>query len=890
MPTSDGGEKQEARLPRIAAAILSALIPRAERDELLHDLASEFGERASQHGSLHAHLWCWRQIISSTPSLINRSWWRGRTGFEPRANAMQPGGPAMEQWIMDARHALRRLIRRPRYAMLAILTLALGIGGTAAIFGVARGIFFDPLPYTNAESIALFSSPFDWNQQEFTFLRGNTPGFSQIAQYTNHDVTLETGDGPARIMPGIAASSELFSVLGARPLRGRTFQSTDDVQGAEAVVVISYGLWQELGGSDAILQQRIRLGGIPTTVIGVMPRGFWFPSPTVRVWVPQQLNPTEHIGNFALVGRVAPGQSIETMQPAIAKLGAMLRERFTYTKRWDKTQNASVQSVREAIVAPLRPTLLATFVAMGMILLIACANVASLMLGQVEGRTTELAVRTALGATRARLTRQLIGEAVILGAIAGAVGAVFAGIVFRSLVASMPLGAWAETASLDWRVFAMAMIIAVGAALTISLAPTLALWRGRLREVIGAGRTQGVARRGVRLESMLVVAEVAIAVLMTSGAGLLVRSVQNLYAINPGVESRGVGVVDVVLPTDVDDDRRKVIVRNLIAGVRDVPGVKSAAVVQRLPLRGGGWNSGITIEGMPDLERSTTFTRIASPDYLATMGVAVKKGRIFEESDMAVSPTDSSGGVIVINEALAKKYFGTTDPIGRRMGTGFGPTLSTVIGVVGDVAEGNLTDAAAPARYMPYTRIPFMVSGQTIVFRVDEKQTPVALLPAVRAALIATDPRVAIQEATTMEQVLALAVGPARQILTLVALLTVLALLLGAIGIYGVMSHFVARRQRDWGIRIALGLSPVRVLSGVVGHSTSLVGVGIALGLIGFLVLARLLTSLIYGVGAADPLTIGASIAALLVTGVVAALLPALRASRTDPAVALREQ
>jgi ABC-type antimicrobial peptide transport system permease subunit len=245
---------------------------------------------------------------------------------------------------------------------------------------------------------------------------------------------------------------------------------------------------------------------------------------------------------------------------------------------------------------------------------------------------------------------------------------------------------------------------------------------------------------------------------------------------------------------------------------------------------------------------------------------------------------------VLINEALAKKYFGTANPLGRRITNGFGPAMATVVGVVRDVAEGNLTDAAAPVRYVPYSRLSFMVPGQTLVFRVEGNQQPVALLPSVRSAITTANPRVAIQEATTMEQVLARAAGPAKQVLTLVTLLTTLALLLGAIGIYGVMSHFVARRQRDWGIRIALGLSPARVLSGVVGHCTSLVGIGIGLGLLGFVLLARLLTSLVYGISTTDPLAVGGSIVALMAVGIVAALLPALRASRTDPAVVLREQ
>jgi hypothetical protein len=419
---------------------------------------------------------------------------------------MQPGGPAMEQWIMDARHAMRRLRRRPTYASLAVLTLALGIGGTAAVFGIVRRVLLDPLPYADEGSLALFWRPFDWTQQEFAYLRGRVPGFASVAQYRDDDATLEVGDGPARLVPGIAASHELFDVLGVHPVLGRTFEPHDDVRGAEPVAVVSYDLWQELGGQPSILGQRIRLGGANTTVIGVMGRGFWFPTPYARVWVPQQLDPTEDVG------------------------------------------------------------------------------------------------------------------------------------------------------------------------------------------------------------------------------------------------------------------------------------------------------------------------------------------------------------------------------------------------VVHDVAEGNLTDPPAPARYVPYTLLTFMAPGQTIVFKVGANQRPAALLPAVQAAMRQVAPRVAVQEATTMDEVLAMAVGPVRQIMALVAPLTSLALVLGAVGIYGVMSHFVARRRRDWGIRIALGLNPARVLSGVVGHGISLIALGIGFGLGAFMLLARLLTSLIYGIGTTDPVAIGGAVVALALVGAVAALVPAVRASRTDPVTVLREQ
>ena len=877
--------------PKLATAILRRLLPYAERAEVLDDLAAEYRERASTNSALNARLWYWRQVISSLPSLLRRTLWRGQTGFEPRASGMQTGGPGAEQWIMDARHAVRRLVRRPRYAILAILTLALGIGGTAAVFGISRAIFLDPLPYAAPESIALFSSAFGWSQQEFAFLRdAGVPGFSQVAQYRFGDATLELGDSPSQLVGFSMASSELFNVLGARAAIGRTFESGDDALGAAPIAVISYGLYEQLGGTSAVLGQRIRLNGAQTTVVGIMPRGFYFPQPTVRVWVPQPLDVAEHVGNFALVGRVAPGSHIDHMGPSLAQLATRLRARFTYTPQWDKTQGLWVKSVRESIAEPMRPTLIAVMVAMGMILLIACANVAALMLGQIEGRTAELAVRAALGASRLRIARQLVAESIVLGVAAGIAGALIAAGGFRWLVQALPLGAFAETATLSWSVFAAAMIVALVTAVAISMVPTVSLWRGQLRGTLVASRTMGIAGRGFRTENLLVVAEVAVAVLMVAGAGLIARSVQKLYEIDPGVRAHGLGVVDIVLPSDLSNDQRKLVVRDLIVGVKAIPGVSNTAVVQRLPLRGQAWTSGIEIEGKPEMKRISTTVRIVSPGYIETMGIAVQEGRTIAESDLLPTAGDTSGGVILINEALAKKYFGAENPIGRRITSGFTDKMSRIIGVVHDVAECDLTAAATPVRYLPYTAWDMMVPYQTLVFRVADGRTPLGTLDEVRNTIRRIAPRVPVQEATTMDRVLAQAAGPARQVLALVTMLTGLALLLGAIGIYGVMSHFVARRKRDWGIRIALGLTPSRVLTGVVGQSTALVATGIVIGLAAFALLSRFLGALMYGVGRGDPYALSAAIVGLLTVGVVASLIPALRASGTDPAVVLREQ
>jgi putative ABC transport system permease protein len=874
-------------VPRLPLAILRALLPLAERDEVLADLASEYATRSRQRGPARARRWIWGQVARSLPSLAARTWWRGWSGFEPAASEMKPGGPTVEQLIIDARHAARRLVRRPLYSAIAIVTLAIGIGGTAAILAIARSVLVEHLPYRDEARLAAFWAPFDWTQEEFAWLRGRVPGFDRVAQYQPYDATLEVGDAPARLVSGTASSTELFDVLGARPLLGRTFEPQDDAPGAPEAVVLSYGLWREIGGSDAIVGRQIRLGGASHTVVGVMPRGFWFPSPASRIWISQPVDPGQRTGNYALVGRLAAGSGPDAMANHVAQLTRMLGERFTYPEQWDKTRSAWIRPLRAVLVGGMRPALVATLVAMGMILLIACANVAALMLGQVEGRATELAVRSALGARRRRIMAQLTTEALMLGLASGAVGAGVAGASLQLLVDSLPLGAWGVTARLDWRIFGTAMTVAVLAALGISLVPSLSLWRGRLRGALGTARTAGVGARGARLEGGLVVAEVALALLVSCGAGLVMRSVSHLYAIDPGVDVARIGVADVVLPSDLTTVRRKQVLGELVAGIRALPGIEHAAVVQHLPLRGSAWSSGVTIDGTPDLPATTTFVRLVSADYFATMGVPVMAGRAFEATDELVAPGDSSGFPIVVNEAFVRKYLPGEAPIGRRVGSGLGRAMGRIIGVVRNVAEAELTADPAPARYLLLQSLPLTPSGQTIVFRAAG--APRTLLPMLRGEIPRLAPRIAVDRLTTMQDVVALAAGPARQVIALVVVLAGLALVLGALGIYGVISHLVARRRRDWSVRIALGMSPSRVVAGVVRSGARLVVAGIVLGLVLFLALARLLGSLLYGVGATDPASIAGASIVLLSIGAVAALVPALRASRTDPADVLRE-
>ena len=888
MPHDDPTSDDDAlKLPRFAAALLRLFLPHAERDEVLADLEAEHRARAREEGRVAARAWVWRQVLGSAPALAGRGWWSGWSGFQPRANWMQPGGSMFESWAREVRYTLRRLRHRPTYAALTALTLSLGVAGTAAVYGIARKLLVEPLPYRAEEEVAAFWSPGDWSEAELLHLEPVLGGFRGVAAYRSADATLRVDDGPARLVPGISATAELFRVLGAAPALGTGFRRGDDRLGADRVAVLSHALWQELGGDPAIIGQRVELSGIPRTIVGVMPPGFWFPDPTVRVWLGETLDPENGSGNYALIGRMPPGTTVEGMTGPIGRVTASLGERFDYPAEWDKTQNAVLTPLRDRLVGPVRPALLAMLAAMAVILLIACVNVSALMLGQVDSRGTEMAVRTALGAGRHRLLRQLVVEALVIGALAGILGAALAWVGFRFLVGALPLGALAETARVDWTVFAAAMGTALLAATLVALVPGATIARSDLQARLTRTRTGGVAGRGGRLEGALVVAQVALVLLMAAGAGLLIRSVENLRAIDPGVETEGVAVIDVVLPVSVPSEERPPIVRDVVAAVAALPGVRSAAATQRLPLRGPSDIWGIGVEGRPELESTTTAFRVVTPGYFETMGMPLRGGRTLLATDAAADSV--AEGTVVVNQALADEYFPGQDPLGRRISFMDG-RWDRIVGVVADADEGSLTAEPTPARYMVYEQVPWLLAGQTVVIRTRPGVDAASVLDAARRAIQGAAPGVAVRELTTMERVFNAAIGPARQVMSLLALLGALALVLGSIGVYGVVSHFVTRRRRDWGIRLALGMKPREVVRAVVGRGGALVGAGIVLGLVGFLLLARLLASFLYGVGTADPLALAGAVAVLLAAGLLAAWLPARRAGRIDPAVVLRDQ
>jgi putative ABC transport system permease protein len=882
-PTTAAG-----RLGGTAAAVLRLFLPRAERDEVLEDLAAEYAERRRTSGVIAPRLWLWRQVLGSVPPLVRRACWRGWTGFEPRASRFHSGGPVFESWIVDLRYSARRLSSRPTYTLLAVLTLALGVSGTAAIFSVVRALLLEPLPIAREHEVGVFWMEGSWTEREFLHLRPDVPGFDRVAAFKSADgATLELPGEPLRLLRGVSASAELFDVLGAGAWMGRTFGPGDDVPGAEPVAVLSHRLWQELGADAAMVGRHLLLGGGQRTIVGVMPPGFWFPDPTIEVWLARALDPAREVGELGLIGRVAEGRSLGHMEAPLGAIVAALGQAFAYPPgEWDKTRAPAITPIRDHLVGDIRPALVATFVAMALILLIACVNVSALMLGQVGGRASELAVRSALGAGRQRLLQQFVAESMVIGALAGLAGALLAAASFGLLLRSLPLGALAESATLDWTIFWSALALALPLSAGLAVVPASAVWRSNLQGTMAAARTTGITTRGGRLEAGLVVSQVALAVLLAAGAGMLIRSVANLRAIDAGVDVRGVAVLDATVPTEMNAAERRRTYLAAIDALQSLPGLRAAAATQRLPLLGSSDNWGIAVEGRPDLGDTTTAVRLVTRDYFEALGVRVLQGRGFLRIDHAGTPR-----VVVVNEALAAKYFPGEDPVGRVIHTGFDAEGERIVGVVQDVAEARLTDTAVAARYMLYEQVPGgILPGTSFVLRAVHPEQEAALIATARQVLARDVPRLAVHRVTTMEALLDQAVGPAGQVVRLVSLLAALALVLGGIGVYGMVSHFVTRRSREYGIRIALGLPPARVLSEVVRRGLRLVAFGSLVGVAAALALTRLLGSLLYGVSATDAPALAGAVLALLVAGALAALVPARRASRTDPAVVLREQ
>ena len=803
------------------------------------------------------------------------------------------------EFAADMRHAVRQMRRRFAFSAAVILTLGLGIGATVALLSVVNSLLLRPLPYAHEDRVRVFWMDYDWRGEEYDFVRERPGVFDALATFSTNGAPYHAStraEGSASLLGYVETTSSLFGVLGARAHLGRTLQADDDRPGAPQVIVISYGMWQQdLGGDPNVIGHQILIDGKTVTVVGVMPKSFYFPSPDMRAWRPLQLDPAtsfyHNVGYLVVVGRVRAGVAPGLVQSDIQRIARSLGERFTYTAGWDKTKNATSQPVRTYLLGNVRVPVLLLFGAVTLLLLIACGNAAALILARTSDRTGELAVRVALGAGQRRLARQILSEAFVLALGAAVLGSAIAVGAFSALVASLPLqGGLAEAVTMGWMTFVGAFGLALVVAVSISLAPIRNVLRGRLDAIGGLNRERsetGLRRSTRRVHGALVAGQVTLAVLLVAGATLLIRSVERLRAIDLGFNPRYVTTFTLVAGRDEPDEARLQFFRDIVARVSAMPGVSAAGLTNRLAVRDGGYQGPVLPEGRPDLEgpkRPNSLYRTATPDFFRTMSMRLREGRGIDSMDVARALP-----VTVISESFARRIWPGQSAIGKHINTGFSGTMTsrTIVGVVAETRMTNVTGDVPFTMWVPFDQ---SSSPEGAVLVVRSTGSVASLTTAIRNASAELDPRVAVARVETMDQVVATALAQPLRLRFFLTLFGALALALGGIGVYGVVSYAVARRRAEYAIRVALGASPGRVLGEVFQRGLAPVALGTAVGVIAAFAFGRVLAGVLFGVQPTDAVSIATAASLLLISGAVATLAPALRAGRTDPAGALRAE
>jgi putative ABC transport system permease protein len=801
----------------------------------------------------------------------------------------------MSDWSSAFTHALRSLRRQPTFTLIALATLALGIGANTAIFSVIKTVVLNPLPYPDPERIVVVweVSP-EGNQDRVsipTFEDWRTEALSlgSLAAYRHVDFSF-SGRGDPQNVPGVRATPELFTVLQANAMLGRAFTRDEAVVGADRVVVVSHGFWSRaLGADSGVVGQTIRLDAVPYTVIGVMPPAFEFPtSTTVEVWAPLAFDPKDMHGrsrqarSLTVVGRLAEGATAARAQDEIGVLAQRIATEYAAS---NKGWSARVVAAHEQLVGASRPALMVLMGAVGFLLLIVCANMANLLLARLSSRKREFAVRAALGASRWEVARPIMAESILLAVGGGALGLAAAFALLRALAvlpdARLPR---LDQLQMDLGVLAFTAGISVIVALAFGMVPALHASRTDLRAELSesAGTTASPYARHVL--GGLVVVEVALALVLLVGAGLMIRSFSKLLQVDPGFQAKNVVGAQVLLPSTKYRERQNLarFYEDVIERLRRAPGVTNASAVSTLPMSDVGMAMALpfNVEGQqpPRGEDPLADVRIVAPGYFETMGIRLLEGRFLDERDVEAAPRTS-----VINETMARRYFPDRSPLGQIVQNPHG--RSEVVGVVADVRAQGLDTEPKKQVYLPLRQSP--MAGMAVVARTE--QDPLALGSTIQRIIWSVDPEQPIYRLSTMDQILARAVFLPRLSTTLLALFALAALLLAALGIYGVLSYSVSQRTREIGLRMALGSSGSQTVGLVVRHSLLLVALGGALGLVAAVFLARTMAGVLYGVGPFDVPAFALSLVVLVLAGIGASLLPALRATRVDPMVALRD-
>jgi predicted permease len=810
----------------------------------------------------------------------------------------------LEDLWRDLRYGARMLAKNPGFTLVAALTLALGIGANTAIFSVVNGVLLRPLPYKDPQRLVTVFAPRRMDQEflissgGFTVLRHQNQVFEQVAAFLPMlDSSSITGDGEPEYLGGVTVSANLFTLLGVEARYGRTFLPEEEKPGANRVVVISHGLWRRRFGSDhKIIGRTISLNHEPYTVIGVMPPGFQFPPGgtsngwlplEIDIYIPLALTP-EEINNqgkaLPVIARLKSQVGIEQAQAEMTGVAARIKRQYPDTNR---DESIRLAPYHQQMVGRVRLALLVLLGAVGFVLLIACANVANLLLARAAGRRKEMAVRVALGAGRRRVIRQLLTESVLLAVLSGSLAMLVAfwGVSLLQTIIPENLPR-ADEIGIDGRVFGFTLLISLGAGILFGLIPALQASKVNLSDALkDGGRSSGGSGHN-RLRNLLVVSEVALALALLIGAGLMSRSFIRLMSVDPGLDPRNVLTADIRLSrSKYSRPQQAVFFQQLLERLRAVPGIQAAGVVYPMPLSGMEENVAFDIEGQPPPapgDQRTAGPRGVGPGYFKAQGIQILKGRVFTEIDGGDTPP-----VVVINEALARRYWPDQDPIGRRISfdsRNGQPIWRQIVGVVKGVRHMALSEEPRSEFYTPFTQYP--LAFMTLVARTDGD--PLNFVAAVRGQVQVVDKDQPISNVRTMEERLASAVSQRRFNLILLSIFAGLALSLAAIGIYGVMSYLVAQRAHEIGVRMALGAQTGDVLKLVIRQGMGLALTGVSIGLIIAFGLTRLLRNLLFGVSVTDPLTYFVIALLLATVALLACYLPARRATKIDPLVALR--
>jgi putative ABC transport system permease protein len=811
------------------------------------------------------------------------------------------GSNFVESLLQDLRYGVRAMIRTPGFTAVAVIALALGIGANAAIFGVVNAVLLRPLAYKNADQLVTIlhregnpvavANYIDWRDQSKSFEAMGA------ADYWSPNLT--GVDSPEHIR-GLRVTQNLLPLLGVDPILGRLFVPGEDQKGGEHEVILSYGLWQRrFSGDRNVIGQTVKLDGEAYAVIGVMPREFKFApfwATHAELWVPNAFGDRIHNrgGNsLRLFARLKPGVSLAQARAEMATISARLEAQYPGTNR-----EVTVTPLKEKVVGKVETPLLVLLGAVGFVLLIACANVAHMLLARSAARQKEIAVRTALGAGRARVIRQFLTENLLLAGIGALFGLLLAYWGTRALIALSPASIpRVDSVSIDFRVVLFLLGVTLLTSVAFGIAPAMQASNVNLSDTLkegGRGGSDGIRRN--RLRSFLVASEFALALMLLIGAGLMIRSFYALQAVDPGFSPHNVlsMVVSVAGTNESEPGRRAIFYHQFLDQVRALPVVESAGGINHLPLAGDLWGWSFDFEGRAKArpgDEAVAVYRIATPGYFQTMRLPLLKGR-----DIAVTDDDRAPGVVIINERAARDFWPSEDPLGKRITFDKDPKTAkwlTVIGISKDAKQGDWASPAYPEVYLAaFQNAEFLGAPEShssyITLVVRSNSDVGSLAPVIKNTVWAMDRNLAISEVLTMDGVVADANAEPRFEMLLLGAFAGVALILAAVGIYGVMSYSVSRRTREIGVRVSLGASRGDVLLLVVRQGMALALIGSAVGIAGALMMSRLMTNLLYGIKPTDPLTFMGVAILLILVAFAATYIPARRATRVDPLVALR--